>query len=307
MRSQQLQARDMLAATELLVHAVHAVLGSLAALSNAAAVAGLASALTSLVKRAVQFNRTAANMQEQPEAEHTAAAYFPRAVAQIVVLLLTESSVDYRLFAAAITSNGSSSIQMRASAALLAVVLLRSLVQLAEAMEAAGPRLMCESLTAGPLFIVRWAPSLDGHTVTRRLGGSSIGQDSRNAEGQKWLEWQRIVVAAAHGVWDIFTLLGLAPTAAAAAAAGGKGAAAHTSSGAASSSSSSSSIQHVQWSYLLNLQQLNPEWAAAAAQYVAVTQTYVQHVRGVDSGMNIDEAHFPAAQVAQRYCLSYQL
>jgi hypothetical protein len=59
MRSPQLQVASMAAASEQLSCAVTAVLSSAAALANTAAVAALASALTSLVKRAVQFTKAA--------------------------------------------------------------------------------------------------------------------------------------------------------------------------------------------------------------------------------------------------------
>jgi hypothetical protein len=83
-RSDQLDARDMFMAAQPLSPALHAVLGSKAALANTAAVAGLASALTSLVKRAMQFIIAAASMQGQPAAAgREAAACFPAAVPRI--------------------------------------------------------------------------------------------------------------------------------------------------------------------------------------------------------------------------------
>jgi hypothetical protein len=58
----------MLVPGQLLLHVLPALRGAHSALDNTAAVAGLASALTSLAKRAVQLIRTAAALQMQPSA-----------------------------------------------------------------------------------------------------------------------------------------------------------------------------------------------------------------------------------------------
>uniref|UniRef100_A0A383VUQ7 Uncharacterized protein n=1 Tax=Tetradesmus obliquus TaxID=3088 RepID=A0A383VUQ7_TETOB len=177
MRSNQLAAHDMFAAAQLLAPALTAVLSCQTLLANTAAVAGLASALTSLAKRAVQFTRAAARMQQEqqaaarPEATSAAAAaaaaaaYFPAAVPKIVDVLF--KLPDMRNTAALVGSSSSSSNtsssssssrnQVCASAVLLAVVLARSIVQLADAMEAAGPQLLFDSLAARPAFNVQWA------------------------------------------------------------------------------------------------------------------------------------------------------
>uniref|UniRef100_A0A383VLP9 Uncharacterized protein n=1 Tax=Tetradesmus obliquus TaxID=3088 RepID=A0A383VLP9_TETOB len=134
MRSDQLKPQDMLVAAELLAPAVSAVLSSATLLADTAAVAGLASALTSFMKRAVQFTRTAALIQQQHQpaaAGHDAATNFLAAAPRMFETLLVRPAL-----AAGITEKTSSS-QVRASAALLAVVLARSAGQLAAAMEAA--------------------------------------------------------------------------------------------------------------------------------------------------------------------------
>jgi hypothetical protein len=154
------------------------VLGSEAALANTAAVAGLASALTSLVKRMVQFIRAAANMQHQPTAD-AAAAYFPAAAPTILDQLFVQPYQDYTSQTVAASSSSSCSCscsrQVHASAALLAVVLARSLVQLADAMEAAGPQLMFDSLVAAPAFKVQWASTF-GQMLATALGLASDDQ-----------------------------------------------------------------------------------------------------------------------------------
>lgn len=86
LRSPVMQAVDMLAAVEVLAHAAVAVLGSGArpsgALDDTAAVAGLASAVTSFAKRAEQLTRAA--IKQQPQVAQgfgaAAAACFPAAL-----------------------------------------------------------------------------------------------------------------------------------------------------------------------------------------------------------------------------------
>jgi hypothetical protein len=84
------------------------------------------------------------------DAEETAAACFPAVVPLLLQLLAPSASLAA---AAALlhrcdpaSADSSSGSQAKASAALLAVVLARGLVQLADAMEAAGPQLLFASL-----------------------------------------------------------------------------------------------------------------------------------------------------------------
>jgi hypothetical protein len=165
----------MLAAGRLLAHAVDAVLGSQAALGNITTVTGLASVMTSFVKRAVQFVNAASTLQaaetpaatmlqpvghaaastsrptdhsaataasEQAGLEETAAACFPAVVPLLLQLLLPSAFLAAEaasLLSCDPASIDSSSSQAKASAAMLAVVLARGLVKLADAMDAAGP------------------------------------------------------------------------------------------------------------------------------------------------------------------------
>jgi hypothetical protein len=85
LRGPAMTAADMVAAGHLMRQAVAAVLDSAVVLGNTVAVAGLASAITSLVKRAVQFVGDACRMEQQRYARATepaelAAALYPAAV-----------------------------------------------------------------------------------------------------------------------------------------------------------------------------------------------------------------------------------
>jgi hypothetical protein len=173
LRMPVLPADSMLVPGRLLLHASPALLGSHAALANTAAVAGLASAVTSLTKRAVQCIRAAADLQAQPAAAaatskaDTAAAYFLAAVPCIAIDALARpacvlagafGSIETAAAGVgnAVGSSSSSSSQAAASAALLAVVFARSFVQLADAMEAAGPDVNLKSVLGRPVFEMRW-------------------------------------------------------------------------------------------------------------------------------------------------------
>jgi hypothetical protein len=308
----------MLVLGPLLLHALEAMRGSHAALDNTAAVAGLASALTSLAKRAVQHISAAANLQSQPTAaadgEAAAAALFPAAApvfaADCVATparLLTGwlGSLETAAAAAgnAVGSSSSSSSQAGASAALLAVVFARSLVQLADAMEAAGPEVYFKSLLGRPEFRMRWLnkPAAAGATYsTQQILPYGIYLQ-HNAEVQ-WQIWQLRVLQVMQHLWAAFKSVGIAPSAAAAgepaaAAAAGAAAAASTSAAASealaggagpnpdaanissttasssvsstSTSNSSSAGQQVKWGYLLHLQQCSPQWASVVAAYEA--------------------------------------
>uniref|UniRef100_A0A383VLF2 MYND-type domain-containing protein n=1 Tax=Tetradesmus obliquus TaxID=3088 RepID=A0A383VLF2_TETOB len=311
MRSEQLQPADMLAAADLLAPAIRALLVSDTALANTAAVAGLASALTSLAKRAVQFIRAAASMQqEQPpaaEAEVEAAAYFVALAPTLVKRLFILPFLDGKE-ALVGTSSSSSSSQVHASCALLAVVLARSIVQLADAMEAAGPQLLFDSLVVSPGFYERWAPTEANDAevamvvVPMRL--IDEGEHSMNAEWH-WREvWQPNVLCAINSVCSFLDRHSTPAAAAAAAATGVCSAAgcastdgasgrrtatsaagdtassssisAHAQLSSSSSSSSSGSSQQVQWRYLLDLQQLSPRWAAAVAEYRVIFEALDQ-------------------------------
>uniref|UniRef100_A0A383WHI2 Uncharacterized protein n=1 Tax=Tetradesmus obliquus TaxID=3088 RepID=A0A383WHI2_TETOB len=181
MHSPVLQAADMIAATQGLAHAAVAVLGSVARptglLDNTAAVAGLASATTSFAKRAAQLTLAAFPLRRQAAAvapaggarrAERAAAYFPAALVTITSVL--QNSFARRLLSAyqhgAVTgsdsssSSSSSGSQAAASTVLLCVVAARSMVKLADAMQAAGPQLLfrdsCQMI---------WLHSLQLHAI----------------------------------------------------------------------------------------------------------------------------------------------
>jgi hypothetical protein len=163
----------MLAASLLLAPAVDTVLSSDAALSNTVIVAGLASALASWVKRTVQFTKEASSLQGRPmpaaaaaavtdsasEADSTeaeAAACFlaaaPALINHVLMPAAATAAAAAQRTSAAITntcsssnSSSNSSSQAAASTAFLATLLARSLLQLADAMQVAGPQLLFDA------------------------------------------------------------------------------------------------------------------------------------------------------------------
>jgi hypothetical protein len=306
---------SMLVPGRLLLYASPELLGSQAALENTAAVAGFASALTSLAKRTVQRIRAAADLQSQPailsvSENYEAAAYFPAAAPYLAddciakpAGILTDWFGSVETAAAgtgdAVGSSSSSSSQAAASAALLAVVFARSLVQLADAMEAAGPEVYLRSVLSRPTFVMRWLnkPDTAGETFSTQRILPAGRLDQYTAEAQ-WQVWQLRVLQAMQHLRAAFKSVGIAPSAAAAgepaaaAAAAGTSAAAaaaaaagealagdacadsqerstSSSIGSTSNSSRSSGGQQVKWGYLLRLLHCSPEWAEAVAAYEA--------------------------------------
>jgi hypothetical protein len=193
LRSPLLRPYDLPEATCMLSSAVSGMLVTQPALlGNTAAVAAVVSAITSMVKQAGKATRAAASTQQVLEAATAvrdevaaAAAYFASAApvllrghlygvsAPVVVAAVnagssnsssggdTNSSSSSRGTADSNTNGGgsssSSSSQAAASTALLAVVLARGLVQLADAVEAVGPVLFFNSLKALPRYGFLWA------------------------------------------------------------------------------------------------------------------------------------------------------
>jgi hypothetical protein len=317
LRLPSLPPDSMLVPGELLLHALPANLGFQSALDNTAAVAGLMSALTSLSKSAVQYIRAAANLQSQPvAASAAAAAYFP-AAARVFAIDFVDRPASWlgsQEVAAAgagnavgsSSSSSSSSNQAAASAALLAVVFARSLVQLADAIEAAGPEVYLKSLLGGASYRMRWVnePASAGGTYGTYWSQQLIppGRDHQHNAVTQWQIWQLTVLLAMKQLWAAFKSVGIAPSAAAAgepaaaaaaaaapaaapvlaaAAAASEALAGDACAGPPEQSSSSSSIgstrnsdtssasQQVKWGYLLRLQQCSPQWAAAVAAYEA--------------------------------------
>jgi hypothetical protein len=195
----------------------------------------------------------------------------------------------------AVGSSSSRSSQAAASAALLAVVFARSLVQLADAMEAAGPEVYLKSLLSRPVFKMRWLnePATAGALYSTAQMLPCGREDHHNAEVQ-WQAWQLRILQAMQHLWAVLKSVGIAPAAAAAgepsaapAAASADAAAAAASEalagdvfadpperstsssiGSTSNSNSSSGGQQVKWGYLLRVQQCS-QWAAAVAAYEA--------------------------------------
>jgi hypothetical protein len=223
----------MLSVLPLLQHAFDAVLSSKLA-GNTSAAAALASALNSLVKRSVQLVKAAVSLQAQSsqpiaaaatlqDRASAAAACFPGAVSTVVVgehlkdlgsALLT--ALDGPLRSAERSS--SSSRQGKASAALLVVVLVRSLLQLADALQAAGPQLLFDCLMARPVYPLMWRGWSNQGTGTmsldRRLGPATVQQAERavvTAEAQ-WCYWQLSFLQVLQPLLACLRKLGMTPT-----------------------------------------------------------------------------------------------
>jgi hypothetical protein len=268
-RSPQLQACNMAAAAEQLSHAVTAVVSSAAALANTAAVAALASAVTSLVKRTVQFTEAAVLLKgqqlDQDSDYNAAAAYFLVAVSYIVDEVLQKLvkglGAVFSSSSSSSNNNSSTQLQARASAALLAVVAARSIMQLADAMEAAGPQLLLASHNAAPAFKVAWGSAFTNAMICNQI---------RSAVPERMTVWQhwifRVQDTVTHlcvALYDLGLLLQPQQHAATAATQAAGIAAAVEQAGTATSSSSSTGVQS-RWSYLLRLQQSSKKWRAAA-------------------------------------------
>uniref|UniRef100_A0A383WDM2 MYND-type domain-containing protein n=1 Tax=Tetradesmus obliquus TaxID=3088 RepID=A0A383WDM2_TETOB len=299
LRSPLAEPLTMFLAADMFVHPLAAVLGSQELLGRSVAVASLVSALTSLVKRAVQFTQAAASMQQAAApwpadaasgegCERTAAICYPAFVTSLVDCILSAAASGVWKAATAISkassSSSSSSSQAAASVALLAVVLARCVVQLADAMEAAGPQLLFQALGAKPGYHMTWVPC----GMEQRIELVQLFSDCEGiTEKLQWQFWQLGVLGAVQPLLLGLQALGSvgAPgcggqlqaveTEAAAAAAGPNEASSSssnssnvpTSATCGSSTSSSSSGQQVKWSHLLHLQQSSPECAAALAAF----------------------------------------
>jgi hypothetical protein len=330
LRSPVLQAEDMLAAGQLLVPAAVAVLGSqhipLEALDNIAAVASLASAIASFAKRAVQLTRAAITLQGQPAAAAAqggaaaAAAFFPAAVSWMMGVLVVPfleslSTASPHPGSATGAAGATRCSQAAASTALLCVVAARGLVQLADAMEAAGPQLLFRSLMASRSFRESWDLANGGDMFISRIAGLR-GSPAMHTVSRQWFVWQAHMLQAALQLVLAVTGTDAAQEAAAAAAApagapppagparlagpsaGSGGVSAGSSSSSSSSrgrnnstpidhtspaTSTSSSRQQVSWGYLLQLQQCSPRWAAAVSAFDTKWPGWCNDVKGFAS------------------------
>jgi hypothetical protein len=186
--------------------------------------AGLASALTSFVKKAALLTRAADGMQPPGNVaaagqriSAVAAAFFPAAVRKLTDRLCTQladtvksASLHFQPQYSPGSSSSSSSLAA-ASLALLAVVLARSLVQLADAIEAAGPQLLFNSLLANPLYGLIWVKGRPGSI--KFWEAAPAGTQQQHSPELQWHYWQLPVLHSAQRLVSALGRLGLAPTA----------------------------------------------------------------------------------------------
>jgi hypothetical protein len=248
---------DMLAAAALLEEGCKAALGLKVpthALDNTAAVAALASALTSFSKRTAQFTKAAIGMRrpqryDMPAAGSgrfllsddmavNAAAAFPAAVPELYLLLQNMAVVLLTLTAqtgssgsllrqmqnlagSAARSASSSSTQARVSSALLAVVIIRSAIQIADAMQAAGPQLLAASQAVTPAYFGAQNTALNEfdsyiaapvvlppvpHSVVTTVDGQQQ-HDAAAAMLARWQLWQQMVLRSLQGALGVLKVL----------------------------------------------------------------------------------------------------
>jgi hypothetical protein len=228
LRMPVLPAYSMLVPGPLLLYASPAWRASGALLENTAAVAGLASALTSLAKRTVQLITVGADLQAAAAIDEAdaAATYFPAAAPTMAVDCIArparllsswferpETAASGVGNASGSSSSSGSGSQAAASAALLAVVFARSLVQLADAMEAAGPEVYLRSLLGRPIFHMRWLDepvTADAAYVNLQIHPCGT-EDQHNVEAQ-WQVWQLHVLQAMQHIWAASKAVGIAPS-----------------------------------------------------------------------------------------------
>jgi hypothetical protein len=222
---------EVLAAARLLSFAMDAVLGSVTALSSTAAVAGLASALTSLVKRAVQLTAAsdwqgrlattpaAAAAAAPTSAEHSLASDLGAMSANLAAAVPSLFQSCFLGFepvqvesVASLTSSSSStsssSCQAAASYALLVVLMARSLLQLANAMEAAGPQLLFSALTAQATSRIAWSSDPNAAVVIEM---KPFGDHVQSGVHGTWVQWQLMLLNLFRMLHASLELLGMAP------------------------------------------------------------------------------------------------
>jgi hypothetical protein len=218
LRSPVLDAFYMLSAADVFAHPLAAVLSRKELLSSSVAVASAASALTSLVKRTVQCVIAATRMQQDaPQAvdvlriEHVAAACYPATLFPLLRSILCPSALRLQKAAIAISQTSSSrgSNQAAASAACLATLLVRSLLQLADAMEAAGPQLLFRALAAKPCYPMTWAPGGVEHSI-ELVDAVPCGNAAQHTEDLQWQFWQLAVLPTFQPLLFGLRVLGVA-------------------------------------------------------------------------------------------------
>jgi hypothetical protein len=285
----------MMAAAALLEEGCKAALGLKVpthALDNAAAVAALASALTSFTKRTAQFTKAAIGMRmpqrvDMPLAGSgrfllwgdmavSAAAAFPAAVPELYLLLqnmavallslttpsssLSSGSITRQMqnvAGSAATSASSSSTQGRVSSTLLAVVIIRSAIQIADAMQAAGPELLFGAQKVRPACFGAQNTALNEFDsyiaaavthIAAPVAAPGLRQQQPSVL-QQWQLWQQMVLRSLQGALGALKVLRIVTQLGGAEFAEDAG-----SSSTSASASSSSSSQQAKWSHLLQLQ-----------------------------------------------------
>jgi hypothetical protein len=152
---------------------------------------------------------------------------------------------------------------------MLAVLLARSLLQLAQAVEAAGPKLLYDCLSVQPPFHLMWWSSPGGqeHGEELRAVLPRGSAPEQTAEGH-WRFWQLAVLHALQPLLSAIAVLGMSGQAgdaegSPAAAAARPDVTASSSSSMQASNAISSSSSRPKWGHLLLLQQFSPDCATA--------------------------------------------
>jgi hypothetical protein len=157
----------------------------------------------------------------------------------------------------AAASASSSSTQGRLSCALLAIVFIRSAVQIADAMQAAGPQLLFGSQKVQPAYFGAQNAALNEFDsyisapvthITAPVAAPGLRQQQPSVL-QQWQLWQQMVLRSLQVALGVLKVLGIVPQLGGAEFAEDAG-----SSRSSGSASSSSSSQKVKWSQLLQLQ-----------------------------------------------------
>jgi hypothetical protein len=290
LRSSLLQPVDMMAAAALLEEGCKAALGCKVrkhCLDDAAAVSALVSALSSFAKRTAQFTKAAAGLQmpQRPsfpalgsgrfadiqDIAALAAASFPafvpdlfeslQALAAVLMAVSAQASssslllssilgvLQSQLGSAASTASSSSS-QARVASALLALVIIRGAVQIADAMETAGAQLLFKCQAVQPPYHGAQNLALDelDSYIAGRVGSTKsplTGGDQRQQQtvlGQ-WQLWQQLVLRAVLSAVGVLKVLEIIPQLGGGSAKAEKWQAVDRFQAASGSSSSSSSEQ----------------------------------------------------------------
>jgi hypothetical protein len=221
--------------------------------------------------------------------------WIPSMTREVLIPVVTAvfSKIDHWNSSKHSSSSCSSSSQAMRSTAFLVVLLVRSVVQLADAVDAAGPDVLfdCVEAACDCALPVAWQAA-HGNQVEHSMRRALPLCSGFHSDVAPWQAWRLTVLSAVGPL--LAAVMRMAPpaavaaaggslqTAAVAAAAGAEpvpgeavaGPAAHRpgvcqSAGVDGSSSSRSDRdgQQAKWGHLLRLQQYSPQWAAAAAAF----------------------------------------